>query len=177
MGKVLWLIKCVKSGLQSFVLDISQWPMLHSQVGQVKLIAINWRYEMRIVNAIPHRREPEYSKYPNQALKVLCTSLVMFTVLMFGFHISKENLLDQISTCDSQLKRSENVPFLKQIMTGDEKCILYNNVEQKRSWSKWNEPSPTTSVAALHPKKVMLCIWWDQKGVLYLWAPSGQPNA
>ena len=52
-------------------------------------------------------------------------------------------------------------------MTGDEKWILYNNVEWKRSWGKGNEPPPTTPKAGLHPKKVVLCIWWDWKGVLY----------
>ena len=50
---------------------------------------------------------------------------------------------------------------------GDEQWILYNNVEQKRSWGKWNEPPPATPKAGLHPKKAMLCIWWDWKGVLY----------
>ena len=45
--------------------------------------------------------------------------------------LSKKNLLDRISTCDSLLKCNENVPFLKQIVTGDVKWILYNNVERK----------------------------------------------
>ena len=52
-------------------------------------------------------------------------------------------------------------------MTGDEKWIQYNNVEQKRLWGKRNEPPSTSPKAGLHPKKVMLCIWWDWKGVLY----------
>ena len=43
--------------------------------------------------------------------------------------LSEKNLLDHISTCDSLLKHKENVPFLKQIVTGDEKWILHNNVE------------------------------------------------
>ena len=73
--------------------------------------------------------------------------------------LSKKNLLDHISACDSLLKRNENVPFLKQIVMGDEKWILYNNVEQKRSWGKQHEPPPTTPNADLHPKKVVLCIW------------------
>ena len=51
-------------------------------------------------------------------------------------HKQKKNLLDHISACDSLLKRNENVPFLKQIATGDEKCILYNNVEREKAWGK-----------------------------------------
>ena len=42
-----------------------------------------------------------------------------------------------------------------------------NNVEWRRLWGKWNEPPPTTPKASLHPKKVMLCIWWAWKGVPY----------
>ena len=52
-------------------------------------------------------------------------------------------------------------------MTGNEKWILYNNVEGKQLWDKRNEPPPTTPKASLHPKKVLLCIWWDWKGSLY----------
>ena len=47
---------------------------------------------------------------------------------MFGFHISEKNLLDRISACNPLLKSNENVLFLKQIVMGDEKWILYNNV-------------------------------------------------
>ena len=80
---------------------------------------------------------------------------------------SEKNRLDRISSCESLLKRNENVPFLKQIVTGHGKWLLYNNVEWKRSWGKRNAPPPTTPKASLHPKKVMLFIWWDWKGVLY----------
>ena len=69
--------------------------------------------------------------------------------------------------CDSLLKCNENVPFSRQIVMGDEKWILYNKVEWKRSWGKRDEPPPTTPKDGLHPKKVMLCIWWDRKGVFY----------
>ena len=51
---------------------------------------------------------------------------------------------------------------------GNEKWILYNNVEWKRSWDKRNETTTNhTKGRSFHPKKVMLCIWWDWKGVLY----------
>lgn len=41
MEKMLWLIKRVKSGLPSFVLDISCWTLFHGQVDQLRLIANN----------------------------------------------------------------------------------------------------------------------------------------
>ena len=50
---------------------------------------------------------------------------------------------------------------------GNEKWILYNNREQSRSWGKWKETPSTTQKAGLHPKKVMLCMWWNWKGVFY----------
>ena len=75
--------------------------------------------------------------------------------------------LKNISTHDSLLKLDKIFPFLKQIVMDDEKLTLYNNVEWKRLWGKRNEPSPTTKKAGLYSKKVMLCIWWDWKGVLY----------
>ena len=50
--------------------------------------------------------------------------------------LSEKNHLDYIYACDFLLKHNENAPFLKQILMGNEKWILYNNVEQKRSWGK-----------------------------------------
>ena len=86
---------------------------------------------------------------------------------MFGIHISEKNPSDYISTCDFIFKHNEKVPFLKQTVIADEKWILYNHVEWKRWWGKQKEPPSTTPKASLHPKKVMLCIRWDWKGVLY----------
>lgn len=82
-------------------------------------------------------------------------------------NLTEKNLIDRISICDLLYKRNENVPFLKQIVTGDEKWVIYNNVERKRSWGKRDDPPLTTPKAGLHPKKVMLSVWWDFKGILY----------
>ena len=56
--------------------------------------------------------------------------------------LSEKNL-DCISTCDSLLKRNENVPFLKQIVTGDEKwncTIIWNG--RDRGASEMNHQQP-----------------------------------
>ncbi|KAF2348156.1 Transposase type 1, partial [Trinorchestia longiramus] len=53
------------------------------------------------------------------------------------------------------------------IVTGDEKWIIYRNVQRKQSWSKRHEPPLAIPKVDLHPKEVMLCVWWDWKGILY----------
>lgn len=48
-------------------------------------------------------------------------------------NLMEKNLMDRISISNSLLKRNENDPFFKRTITGDEKWIVYNNVERKRS--------------------------------------------
>ena len=84
----------------------------------------------------------------------------------FPHKLSGKNLLDHISAYDSLLKHNKDVSFFKTNCDCNEKWILYSNVEQKILRGKWNEPPPATPKAGLHPEKVMLCTWWDWKGVL-----------
>ena len=67
----------------------------------------------------------------------------------------------------SLLAHNKHEPFLKRLVTGDEKWILYENPEWKRSWSQRNQPSQHCAKPGLHPRKVLLCVWWDYKGILY----------
>jgi len=53
--------------------------------------------------------------------------------------------MDRISICESLLNRNKIDPFLKQIVTDDEKWITYNNVKRKRSWSNRGEPAQTVA--------------------------------
>lgn len=80
--------------------------------------------------------------------------------------LTERNLCRRVDVCDMLLKRQENDPFLKRIITGDEKWVVYNNVKRKRSWSKKDEPAQSTSKADIHQKKVMLSVWWDFKGIV-----------
>ncbi|GFY01709.1 histone-lysine N-methyltransferase SETMAR [Trichonephila clavipes] len=65
--------------------------------------------------------------------------------------LTERNLCRHIDVCNSLLKCHENDPFMKHIITGDEK----------------DEPAQTISKADIHQKKVMLSVWWDFKGICF----------
>nr|AAP51086.1 transposase [Forficula auricularia] len=81
--------------------------------------------------------------------------------------LKETHLTQRINSCDLLKKRNENDPFLKRLITGDEKWVVYNNIKRKRSWSRPGEPAQTTSKAGIHQKKVLLSVWWDYKGIVY----------
>ena len=78
-----------------------------------------------------------------------------------------KNLLDRVSICESLLKQNEIEPFFKRMITGDEKWITYDNNVRKGSWSKPGEASQTVAKPVLTPRKVMLSVWWDWKGIVH----------
>lgn len=65
------------------------------------------------------------------------------------------------------LQRHKRKRFLHRIITGDEKWIHYDNPKRRKAYVKRGEPGPSTPKPNIHAHKVMLCIWWDQKGVVY----------
>ena len=81
--------------------------------------------------------------------------------------LTERYLLRRIIDCDALIRQQRNDPFLKRIVTGDKKWVVYNNVEHKRSWSKKDESAQTTSKHDIHEKQVILSVWWDFKRILY----------
>ncbi|XP_015604617.1 histone-lysine N-methyltransferase SETMAR-like [Cephus cinctus] len=81
--------------------------------------------------------------------------------------LTQKNLMDRISICEALVKRNEIDPFLKRMVTGDEKWVTYDNIVRKRSWSKRGEATQTVAKPGITVRKVLLCIWWDWKGIIY----------
>ncbi|GFS87310.1 histone-lysine N-methyltransferase SETMAR [Trichonephila clavipes] len=54
-----------------------------------------------------------------------------------------KNMIDRISISEALAKRNEIDPFLKRIVTGDDKWVTYDNIVRERSWSKCGEAAQT----------------------------------
>ncbi|GFW09530.1 histone-lysine N-methyltransferase SETMAR [Trichonephila clavipes] len=89
--------------------------------------------------------------------------------------LTQKNMMDRISICEALAKRNEIAPFLKRMVTGDEKWVAYYNIVRKRSWFKCGEAAQTVAKSGLTVRKVLLCIWWDWKRKIYYeLLPCGQ---
>lgn len=73
----------------------------------------------------------------------------------------------RLLTCELLLERQKRKGFLHRIVTGDEKWIHYENPKRKKVYVKPGQPGPSQPKEDIHGMKVMLCIWWDMKGVVY----------
>ena len=67
----------------------------------------------------------------------------------------------------TSIRINEMEPFLKQIITGDEKLVKYENITRKRSWSKADDSPQTIPKPGLTKNKVLLSVWWDWKGIVH----------
>ena len=60
-----------------------------------------------------------------------------------------------------------NYQWLRNLITGDEKWVLYINYKHRRQWLSPGETDTATPKSYLHSKKVMLSIWWGVNGIIH----------
>lgn len=73
----------------------------------------------------------------------------------------------RIEVTSSLLLRHQTCSFLDRIFTCDEKWIMYNNMRRGGQWLEVDEPPGHFPKPDLHPKKVMITVWWNATGIIH----------
>lgn len=81
--------------------------------------------------------------------------------------LSPHQLRLRIDACMDLLTSHRNYLWLRNLITGDEKWVLYVNHTLKRQWLSVGQVGETTPKNDLHPKKIMMSVWWGTTGIIH----------
>lgn len=81
--------------------------------------------------------------------------------------LSQKNTFQRLITCSSLLSMAKKSSFWTSILTSDEKWIMLDNSSRKSQWLDKKQPPLPTPKPNPHGKKVMLCVWWNTRGVVH----------
>lgn len=73
----------------------------------------------------------------------------------------------RLDACMQLLTFRRSHEWLRNLITGDEKWVMYVNHTRKRQWLAVGQTGIATPKSDLHPKMVMLSVWWGVKGVVH----------
>lgn len=80
----------------------------------------------------------------------------------------------RFDACLQNLANYRTAAHLANLVTGDEKWVLYYNAALRGQWRSKDEAVEPTPKAPLMQKKVLLSVWWDIRGVvLFELLPTG----
>lgn len=80
---------------------------------------------------------------------------------------SNNDLRGALIFCFHLGRSAKRKSFLHRIVTGDEKWIYFVNPKRKRSYVDPGQPAQSTPRPNRFGKKTMLCVFWDQRGVIW----------
>jgi [histone H3]-lysine36 N-dimethyltransferase SETMAR len=83
-------------------------------------------------------------------------------------HVLTPELKNQrVEVCSNLLTKYRHFEWLNDLITGDEKWVLYANITRKRQWVPPHEKPEPDPKPEIHPLKVMLSVWWSVHGIEY----------
>ena len=81
--------------------------------------------------------------------------------------LSPHQLQYRVDACMDLITSHRNYQWLRNLITGDEKWVLYINYTHRRQWLSPGQTDVATLKADLHPKKMMLSVWWGANGIIH----------
>ena len=73
--------------------------------------------------------------------------------------LSVRNMMDRINICDTLLKRNETEPFVKRMITGDEKWITYDNPTRKKIMDRERRKGASNRKTWIDEEEGDMCVW------------------
>ena len=81
--------------------------------------------------------------------------------------LSPHQLQLRVDTCMALITSHHNYQWLHNLITGDEKWVLYVNRTRKHQWLETGQTGIETPKNDLHPRKIMLNVWWDVRRITH----------
>ena len=81
--------------------------------------------------------------------------------------LSQNHKNQQVAICASLLAHHILAHEQHWPHAGDEEWCLYANIRKRKEWLSLNKKATPHTKTCTHPQKIMLCIWWNNEGVLY----------
>ena len=126
----------------------------------------------RVVNENPRQSTRELACILNCCHKTVANGLKRLNYChkrgtWIPYQLSDFNKEQRVSICRSLLDRNQTEPYLDRIVTCDEKWVMYDNAFLGKQWlPKGRSPTPTAR-PGLHPKKVLISVFWDYRGIIH----------
>ena len=73
----------------------------------------------------------------------------------------------RVNACMDSMTSHSNCQWLRSLIIGDEKWVLYIKYTHRRQWPSPGQTGVATPKADLHSKKVMLSVWWGVSGIIH----------
>jgi [histone H3]-lysine36 N-dimethyltransferase SETMAR len=73
----------------------------------------------------------------------------------------------RVAACISLLSRHRTASIFHRVMTSDEKWVLYDNPKRSKHWLAPQDRVPHSARPPMHPRKILLCVWWTQRQVVH----------
>jgi hypothetical protein len=81
--------------------------------------------------------------------------------------LPSNQLQTRVNACMELLTSHRNYEWLHNLITGDEKWVMYVNHTRKRQWLGVGQSGIATPKSDLHPEVVVLSVWWSARGVIH----------
>ena len=85
-----------------------------------------------------------------------------------AYDLKPRNVERRFFGCQQMLQKQNRKKFLRCSVTIDEKWVHYDNTKRRKSWVMMPGHASTSTIRLnIHSAKIMICICWDQLGVVY----------